>query len=158
IEAAGRLMSTSATLMERSQPYQLLLELARGKLNQLRGQAAGWQENGMRLSGAVQADIRSANEAMSQAVAVASSEECQSAAQLALTVSYRAADQLVHGYIDESLPVRRQRQPDLQTKLGCRVSTALADDSASALTTAFGRISIAFPWSSIEPNEGCYNW
>src|SRR5207302_6983703 len=39
IEGAGRLMSTSATLMERSLPYHLLLELARGKVHQLCGQA-----------------------------------------------------------------------------------------------------------------------
>src|ERR671936_2157078 len=33
---AGLLMSTSATLMERPQPYHLTVELARGKVNQVR--------------------------------------------------------------------------------------------------------------------------
>src|SRR5687767_14373360 len=36
----GQYMSTSATLMEREQPYQLPLELARGKVNQVRCQTA----------------------------------------------------------------------------------------------------------------------
>src|SRR5207244_10939733 len=40
IDGAGRLMGTTATLLERSLPYRLLVELARGKVNQLRSQAA----------------------------------------------------------------------------------------------------------------------
>src|SRR5437879_6403731 len=40
IPGAGRLMGTSSTLMERPTPYQLLLELARGKVNQVRCQAS----------------------------------------------------------------------------------------------------------------------
>src|SRR5260370_3826936 len=38
VNGSGRVMATSATLMERTQPYHLLIELARGKLNQVRGQ------------------------------------------------------------------------------------------------------------------------
>src|SRR5438876_7035239 len=42
METAGRLMATSATLMDRPLPYHFLLELARGKVNQLRRQAGQW--------------------------------------------------------------------------------------------------------------------
>src|SRR5207245_9227017 len=151
IEGAGRLLSTSATLMERSLPYPFLLELARGKVNQLRCQAAQWQENGLPVSAAVQEHIRNANQALAHAVAVASSAEAESAAQRALMLSYRAAEQLVHGYMDHFLSVgRQQQQPRLQTALGCHVGTALADDAATALAATFGSISLAFSWSSIE--------
>src|SRR5438270_1630328 len=40
VDGAGQLMGTSATLMVRPQPYQLVVELARGKVNQVRGQTA----------------------------------------------------------------------------------------------------------------------
>src|SRR5262245_53857645 len=43
VPGAGLLMNTSATLMERPAPYQLLVELARGKVNQVRNQAADWE-------------------------------------------------------------------------------------------------------------------
>src|SRR5437764_14126679 len=43
IPGRGQLMGTSATLMERSAPYNLLLELARGKVNQVRCQASDWR-------------------------------------------------------------------------------------------------------------------
>src|SRR5688572_23788870 len=39
----GRLMISTATLIERTEPYLLPIELARGKVNQLRTQAADWQ-------------------------------------------------------------------------------------------------------------------
>src|SRR5262245_60180759 len=42
IVGAGQLMASTATLMERLAPYHLLIELARGKVNQLRGQTADW--------------------------------------------------------------------------------------------------------------------
>src|SRR4051794_10063933 len=41
--ALRQLMGTSATLMERPTPYQLVVELARGKINQVRCQAADWE-------------------------------------------------------------------------------------------------------------------
>src|SRR5215467_11859879 len=43
IDGAGRLLSATATLIEREQPYQFLVELARGKVHQLRTQSAEWQ-------------------------------------------------------------------------------------------------------------------
>src|SRR5437870_1523025 len=47
VDGAGRLMGSSATLIERPQPYRIGVELARGKLNQLRGQAADWRAVGL---------------------------------------------------------------------------------------------------------------
>src|SRR5262245_30143893 len=46
----GRLMGTSATLMERPAPYQLLVELTRGKVNQVRSQGADWAAGGLEVS------------------------------------------------------------------------------------------------------------
>src|SRR4051812_25731611 len=38
----GHFMAATATLMERPAPYNLSVELARGKINQVRSQAADW--------------------------------------------------------------------------------------------------------------------
>src|SRR5262249_26804448 len=43
VDSAGLLMGATATLMERDEPYYLEVELARGKVNHLRCQAADWQ-------------------------------------------------------------------------------------------------------------------
>src|SRR5262249_25422526 len=50
IPGAGLLMGASATLMERSAPYNLLIELARGKVNQVRNQLAEWRAIGLQVS------------------------------------------------------------------------------------------------------------
>src|SRR5437879_5619731 len=49
MEGVGRVMATSSTLMDQHFPYHLELELARGKVKQLRSQAAQWQEKGLLL-------------------------------------------------------------------------------------------------------------
>src|SRR5689334_22405858 len=49
VNGAGRLMTSTATLMERPNPYSLPVEIARGKVNQLRCQAADWRAGGLAL-------------------------------------------------------------------------------------------------------------
>src|ERR1700720_4210437 len=47
VDQMGRFMVSSATLMERPAPYPLSVELARGKVNQVRAQAADWAMGGL---------------------------------------------------------------------------------------------------------------
>src|SRR4051812_18455435 len=58
VPGVGRLMASSATLVERPTPYQLAIELARGKVNQLRGQAADWRTVGLQIPDDMDAKIR----------------------------------------------------------------------------------------------------
>ena len=48
VEPFGTPVVATTTLRERPEPYRLLVELARGKLNQLRTQSAEWQAIGLR--------------------------------------------------------------------------------------------------------------
>ena len=50
----GRIVLSTATLSESPHPYQLPLELARGKVGQLRNQMAEWQSIGLTLPDAMQ--------------------------------------------------------------------------------------------------------
>jgi len=158
IDGAGRLMGASGTLIERPLPYPYLLELARGKVNQLRCHAQSCQDSGVSLPATVQEQIHRAHQALAHAIAIGSTAEADRAASAALTLGYRSAEQLIHESSNQLLPIRRRDQPRLDTALGCRVSTVLADAAARAFAMTFGRISLAFPWSSIEPNEGRYDW
>src|SRR5579875_3755274 len=58
INGYGLMMCTSATLIERTRPYHLLVELARGKVNQVRCQAFDWQAGGLELSPELEQRIR----------------------------------------------------------------------------------------------------
>jgi hypothetical protein len=158
IDGAGQVMSTSGTLIERAQPYHLLLELARGKVNQLRSQALRWQEDGFLLPVTVEELIRSASRGFCQAMAAASNAEASRTAQLTLNLSYQAAEALVQSYLKEVLQLRRQLQPRCQTNWGCRLGTVPAGAAASGLASTFHSLGLPFPWSRIEPSPDRYDW
>src|SRR5688572_28256201 len=69
VPGAGRLMVHSATLMERLTPYHLLIELARGKINQLRGQMADWLMGGLIVAPPLADKIHQATAQFAKAVA-----------------------------------------------------------------------------------------
>src|SRR5947209_14405751 len=68
VDGFGRLMGTSGTLIDRSSPYHFQVELARGKVNQLRCQSADWQMQGMYFPPALKQHITDASLAFGRAV------------------------------------------------------------------------------------------
>src|SRR5437762_10748056 len=120
---SGRLMGTTATLMERPEPYHLAVELARGKVNQLRCQAEEWRAGGLQTSPLLEELIREAGMAFARAATEPAMDQAGQQAQAALAAAYMAADELVKAYMDQVFQIRRQRQPVLATALGCRLYT-----------------------------------
>src|SRR5438477_7738039 len=99
IDGVGRVMGTTATLMERARPYNLLVELARGKINQMRCQAADWRMGGLQIAADLQQTIHAATLTFGRAVTGSSggtptAQETKQT-QDALEQGYRAAQQLV---------------------------------------------------------------
>jgi hypothetical protein len=158
IDGAGRLMGATATLIERSTPYHLLVELARGKVNQLRTQAAECQEKGLVLPATCEELIRRATRAVCRGVLAVSADEANEAGQSALILSHQAAEQLIRDYMNYLLQLHDQRQVRMETTLSCQVSASPPQDEATDLTKLFDTIEVAFPWSTIEANPGRYDW
>lgn len=168
IDGIGRVMGTTATLMERTRPYSLLIELARGKINQMRSQAFDWRMGGLQISAPLQQAVGVATHTFGQAVTIATGnkptpgESLQ--AQEALTQGYQAAQMLVEAYVEQVFQIRHQRSPKLDSTLGCRVQPdgkGVPDVLASGAVPfkkSFNNISIAFPWCEIESEEGTYSW
>lgn len=159
VNGSRRQVCSSATLMERDPPYRLEIELARGKVNQLRSQAWEWRTGGLHMPPTLDEHIRQATLALCHALMHGATEEGGQQAQLALNLAYQAADHLVQLYTDQVFHIRRQRHPRLETVLGCRLDAApLPDAIANALLPACSGIVIPFSWSAIEPTEGSYQW
>lgn len=168
IDGVGLVAGSTATLMERPRPYSLLLELARGKVNQMRCKAADWRMGGLQISAELNQSLRDTTLAFGRAATHTSggrpSAEETRLAQDALVQGYRSAEQLVGSYVEQVFAIRHQRSPQLETALGCRVTPAngavpasLADDSVP-FAAAFNAVSIPFTWSDVEAEEGSYNW
>jgi hypothetical protein len=159
VDHFGRLMGTTATLMERTAPYNLLVELARGKVNQLRCMAADWRTGGLQIPDTLRQLIDDASKAFVQAVAGDGVPDATHHARQALALGYQAAELLVRAYVDQVFSVRHQRQAKLDATLSCRLGASLPSDNiAGAVTQAFNTVCVPMTWSAIETAEGAFDW
>ena len=164
-DGAGCLMSSSPTLMERSQPYQIQVELARGKVNQLRNQAAEWLAGGLQMPAALQQEIRSLYRRWRSldgpSTQLPGPGRCGPDAlrrSLIRRVPGRRAG-LVNLYTHQVFQVRHQRQSRLDTTLGCRLGTTVpGDELTAALDETFNTVCLPFAWSEVQPAETDFQW
>jgi hypothetical protein len=156
----GAPILTTATLGERREPYDLAVELARGRLNDLRNQAADWRQVGLSTDATLDDLIRQATESFARAATrrdepAASAAAAQRALQLALAADAR----LIAGYTEQVLARRKGYANRLPTLLGCGIDVTTAKSPASsALTRAVNSARIACDWKRLQPNEGRFRW
>jgi len=158
VDGLGMLMAPSATLMERIAPYDLPLELARGKINQLRGQAADWVMGGLMMPQGLSERIRDATFAFARAVSQAPSAPAASDAQAALDQGFDAAQVMVRAYVDQVFQVRHMRQPRLETLQACRLHRVPHGAEEATFLRCFNAVAIPFSWKRIAPTQKAEEW
>jgi len=149
IDSVGVLASTSATLMERTAPYNLIIELARGKLNQIRSQASDWKVGGLQVPPMLEDLLHEATRTFTRAITRAPSADANRLAQAALALSHQAANQLVQVYIEQVFRIRHQRQPRLDTTFGCRLGPSDEPDSADGFADTFNTVCLPISWNTV---------
>ncbi len=158
IEKIGRLMTSSATLMERAAAYNLLTELARGKVNQVRNQAADWVAGGLQMSPELQQQLRDLARAFGLVMTQDSPEAVARQANASLTLGFQTASQLVRTYSEQVFSVRTQRGK-LDTTLGCRIGSVPPPAPVAAeLARACNSLCVPISWSTVEAEQAGYRW
>lgn len=158
IPSAGRFAVASTTLMSREQPYDLLIEITRGKVNQVRNQAHDWVNGGLVISETLNARIRQLSVDFVRAVS-SDREEAHRRARVVLQTAYEVANDLVALYREEMFRLRQQRQPLLNTALTGRLDeSVLRKDMADAFTASFTRGLLPLSWHTAEREESFYDW
>ena len=156
----GRPVIATASLPERGEPYLLPVELARGKIVQVRNQASQWELSGMRVPPEFAEPSRLAHRAFAKAASC--QERPEAASQLAneaLHFACAAAEVLTQGYAEQALLGRLQRFRGLPASIGCELQGSIPNPDANELfTAAFNSATIAVPWRKIEAVEGEYDW
>jgi hypothetical protein len=158
VAGAGRILCPTATLIQRPEPYRLSLELARGKLNLVRGQAADWRMVGLQIPPEVEQRIREASAVFGQAATASAGDAVDALALDALSQAARAANQLVRVYISQMLQARHQRQAKLDTALAIRINGVPAPAAAPAAAAACNSAVVPLTWRFTEPSESQYRW
>jgi hypothetical protein len=150
----------TATLAERREPYNLAVELARGKLNDVRNLLADWCQMGLRPPPDLERVLGAAQAAFVRA-ALASDRPADShaAAQESLAATWKAGEMLVEAYTTQVLQTRLSAGSKLPTYLG----SVLEGDPRTASwagqwASAFNSARVAVPWKSLAPSEGQYRW
>lgn len=156
----GRLIIPTASLPEREQPYLLAVELARGKIVQVRNQVAQWELSGLKTPPEFAEPNRAAHRAFSKAASSQSRmEEASLLANEAIYHACRAGDILVRSYAAQSLAGRLQRFGSLPVSIGCELLGTLPSPESSRLfNELFNTATVTVPWDVIEKVEGEYNW
>ncbi|MGE3819958.1 MAG: hypothetical protein AB7I30_11010, partial [Isosphaeraceae bacterium] len=109
----------TATLAERPEPYNLAVELARGKLNDVRNQVADWRQMGLRTPPELDDLLTRAQSAFVKAALSSAdpSTAAYDASQTSLAMSWEAGELLTETYTTQVLQTRLAASSKLPTQL-----------------------------------------
>lgn len=156
----GRPVITTTSLREHDDPYVLAVELARGKICQIRDQLASWQIVGMKIPDEFFVPHKKAHQLFAKCVPMQDRpREASQLATEAITCAFQAAEILAGGYIQQRLAVRKRKTPTLPVLLGCELGQAEPQPEwADQICPAFTAAAASIDWKLIEPEEGNYKW
>jgi hypothetical protein len=160
VERFGKLLLRTATLLDRTEPYQLQVELARGKLNQVRNQLADWQSVGLAPSAESRESVEHAIRHFVRAVAHQDDPPTTAfEAGQALSHALEAAERLTADYTRQALAARHRQYPQFSTLLSCCLGHAAPQKKwGPSFLSAFNSAVVPINWKHIEPHEGEYRW
>jgi endo-1,4-beta-xylanase len=159
VEGYGRLMLETARLTEREQPYNLHVELARGRLMRISQKREDWglydYADGAEL-------YRRVDEAKAQLVeAITAADEATAArhADAALKGAVIVGEELSLFHADIFLKRRRSSSQFVKRPFGIGVLLGRNDEAyRQQLRPTFDFAVINVPWREIEPRSGTYRW
>ncbi len=156
----GTLLLSTATLVERPEPYLLPLELARGTLHRLRNFLADWQASGSSVPETVNKNLEEALQCFVQAVA---GQRAASAsgdmANKSIDAALSGIDDIASALVEQSRRLRQQQTSKILPLFAGRLMDAVPDGALStAFAAAFNTAAVPFSWPKVEADEGRQNW
>ena len=160
VEGHGTPIIGTATLAERREPYQLAVELARGKLNDVRNQLADWRQMGLRTPTELDALLRLATSSFIKAATAAHDPAVSTAAaQVSLAATLDAGELLVETYTSQVLQTRMAGGVKLPTQLAITLDGDPRSTPPGAdWSQSFNAARVSCSWRSLAPAEGQYKW
>jgi hypothetical protein len=158
VAGVGRLLCTTSTLIERIDPYSLSVELARGKVNQLRCQEADWRGLGMVISEALEGELKALCRNFGVAISRSHESNGDESAYAALSEAFKVGRVLVDNYVGQIFKARHSRQGPLESLLGVRINGSVPPTASQRVVAAVNCACLPLTWRSVEPTESNYRW
>ncbi len=161
VEGHGEMIVSTTSLMERDEPYNLPVELARGTLNRIRNQLAVWRGQGFTPSAEFMTSLRSATNRFIKSATSQIDDPVRAAdeANACLIHGMDAITQLAHDFSGQVLQMRHKSAQRLPTLLGARLdSTPMDQQQAQYFRSAFNTALVSCNWREIEEIEGEPDW
>jgi Glycosyl hydrolase family 10 len=160
VEGHGTPIVGTATLSERPTPYVLAVELARGKLNDLRNQLADWTQMGLRSTPELERALDEAQRAfIRSATSTDQPEASLASARDAIRLASDAGDLLMEAYTAQVFQSRLSTTSRLPTYLGCFLEGDPQGVPTSLdWTRTFNAGQPGVSWRQVAPSEGQYRW
>jgi Glycosyl hydrolase family 10 len=159
VDNFGRPVLSTSSLPEREEPYLLPLELARGRISQLRDQASHWELARMMIPDEFRSAEKRAFRCFAQATTAR--DDLNRAAQLscqALQEACAASEILMRAYTRQRLEASRHPAISPLASLGCLLAELPDEASQKLFASTFQAVVIPLEWTQIEPREGNYDW
>jgi hypothetical protein len=159
VEGFGAPFIGTATIGERPEPYPLAIELARGKLNDVRNQLADWKQMGLKVPEELD---RMMAESLASFVRSSLGRDDPAAslafAQKSLALASEASQALVEAYVGQVLQ-NRLTVGRLPTQLAVGLDGDISPFPwANKLIASFNAAQLHCSWKSLAPTEGKHRW
>lgn len=158
LPGVGPVVTATATLRERAEPYHLLVELVRGRVNQLRSRAAEWSGFGLSLSEGDRTELADMTRQFGRVALDPAGADVRPVAEDLLARGYRLADRMSRQLADLLFRTRKGDADRLPTKLGCRLTSRPNRADEARFLSTFSAARLVPDWAQIEPTESGYNW
>jgi hypothetical protein len=153
----GTVVNSTTTLRESDEPYRLIVELARGKLNQVRSQTAEWEGIGLHLPDGFDNSLIDATRQFSRALLGPAAPESDSLAARVLERAFVLGDTLTREFIAQMFDTRHHEEGMLDTRLAAR-SIRGPGALENEYNRTFNAAQVSLRWCDLEPEESHYVW
>ncbi|MFM7148412.1 MAG: hypothetical protein ACKO23_01080, partial [Gemmataceae bacterium] len=159
MESIGRIQVHSATLMDRSSPYQFLLELARGKINQIRNQSADWITGGLHLPDDIRLGIQAMSHRFWQIACCPEKRTCQASLTSFLQDTHHFSQKMFGFYAGEAFKEQRKNGIQRKSGLACSLENWISQTKLVEIgREIFDDFRLPLPWYRIQEKQNTFNW
>ena len=159
VTGCGAMLMETSRLMDRDQPYNLPLELARGRLMRISLKREDWGMFDFEGVEALNAEYEQGRDLLVEALKADSIAQQCVLGDKALQIAVQAGERLSRFHAEMFLARRKQIHAFTRRTIGCAIDPANgAEPYRQALKENFDFLYLPLSWRILEPKQGEFNW